>query len=180
MSDVIVAGITLALDAAQPVAIYNHDIVGIYNRLNRFQMELIGCQSSDLSMTSKYDMDRLSSYLDALDKYHDWVLAADQLDLPETKGFTYTLELAPVVPALENEDLEDMIRMLQLARRELVNSQSARAGTGFPVKQDSSRLRSITDKARKFLTTYMTPVQPLDLPVSSPLDLATPNPNHGV
>lgn len=172
--------IQFAADPNQPAFIYNHDIVGLYNRLNRFQMELIGSQSSDLSMTNAYDMARLSSYLDAMDKYHDWINGADQLDLPETKGFQYTLELPPVVPALENEDLEDMVRMLVLARRELVNSQSARAGTGFPVKQDSTRFRSITDKARKFLLTYMTPVQPLDMPVSSPLDGPTPTPNHGV
>lgn len=173
-------GITFAADDQQPAFVYNNDVIGIYNRLNRFICELIGSQSSDLSMTSSYDLARLLSYLDATDKFHDWVLAADQLDLPETKGFQYPLELAPVVPALENEDLEDMVRMLVLARRELVNSQSARAGTGFPVKQDSTRLRSITDKARKFVTTYMTPVQPLDLPASSPLDSVTPTPAHGV
>lgn len=169
-----------AADPFGPAFVYNHDVNGLYNRLNRFIVELVGSQSSGVSLTNSYDMARLASYLDSLDKYHDWVLAETQLDLPETKGLTYTLELAPVVPAMENEDLEDLVRMLVLARREVCNSQSARMGSGLPIKQDSIRLRSVTDKARKFLTQYMTPVQPLDLPVSSPLDGMTPGANHGV
>jgi hypothetical protein len=173
-------GITFAADDQQPAFVYNHDVVGVYNRLNRFICELIGSQSSGVSMTNQFDMDRMASYLDSIDKYHDWILAESQLDLPETKGLQYTLELPPVVPALENEDLEDMVRLFVLTRRELTNSQSARVGSGLPIRQDSARLRAITDKARKFLTTYMTPVQPLDLPASSPLDGVTPTPNHGV
>lgn len=179
MADVSTA-ITFAADPSCPTFVYNHDVNGIYNRLNRFIMEMVGSQSSGVSLTNSFDMARLASYLDSLDKYHDWVLAESQLDLPETKGLTYALELAPVVPALENEDLEDVVRMMVLARREICNSQSARMGSGLPVKQDSQRLRAVTDKVRKFLTQYMTPVQPLDLPASSPLDGVSPQPGHGV
>lgn len=179
MADVSTA-IQFAADPACPVAVYNHDVNGIYNRINRFIMEVVGSQSSGVSLTNTFDMARLASYLDSLDKYHDWVLSESQLDLPETKGMTYALELAPVVPPLENEDLEDFVRMFVLARREICNSQSARMGSGLPIKQDSIRLRALTDKARKFLLNYMTPVQPLDLPASSPLDGVTPQPGHGV
>ena len=179
MADVSTA-IQFAADPFGPTFVYNHDVNGIYNRLNRFIMEMIGSQSSGVSLTNSFDMVRLASYLDSIDKYHDWILAESQLDLPETKGLTYTLELAPVVPALENEDLEDVVRMMVLARREIANSQSARMGSGLPIKQDSVRLRAVTDKVRKFLTTYMTPVQPLDLPASSPLDPVSPQPSHGV
>lgn len=174
------SGIQFAADPMQPAFVYNHDVVGLYKRLNRFICELIGSQSSNVSMTNSFDMARMQTYLDSIDKYHDWVLGESQLDLPETKGLQYALDLPPVVPAIENEDLADLVRLFVLTRRELTNSQSARVGSGLPIKQDSARLRAITDKARKFLDSYMTPVQPLDLPVSSPMDAPTPAPDRGV
>src|SRR5437763_1882555 len=92
-------GIQFAADTMQPAYVYNHDVVGLYNRLNRFVCKLIGSQSSNVSMTNSFDMDRMKSYLDSIDKYHDWILGESQLDLPETKGQQYTLNLPPVVPA---------------------------------------------------------------------------------
>ena len=179
MADVSTA-IQFAADPFGPAIVYNHDVNALYNRINRFLTEIVGSQSSGVSLTNSFDMARIATYLDSIDKLHDWILSESQLDLPETKGMTYALELAPVIPALENEDLEDFCRMFLLMRRELINSQSARMGSGLPIKQDSIRLRALTDKARKFLTNYMTPVQPLDLPASSPLDGVSPQPSHGV
>lgn len=152
--------------------VYNHDVVAIYNRTNRFKEELIKCVSSNLSSMSKYDIDRLESYLNAIDKHHDWVISQPALDLPETSPREYVLEPAPSVPDIENEDVGDLVRLLGLAADELINSQSARLGSGL-VSFDSARLRTITDKSRKFLNDYIKVVSPLDLPESSPATAVT-------
>lgn len=149
--------------------VYNHDIVGIQTRLNRFITEMYNSVSNGTSQTNTFDQVRLSSYLDAIDGYHSWVLGQPHLDLPETSPRAYTLEPNPVIADIENEDLADVIRMLQISRDEIVNSQSARDAAGLN-KFDSARLSSIIAKVRAFLTTYMTKVSPLDLPESSPQD----------
>lgn len=154
-------------DATQVV--YNHDIVGIQTRLNRFITEMYNSVSNGTSQTNTFDQVRLSSYLDAIDGYHAWVLGQPHLDLPETSPRAYALEANPVIADIENEDLADVIRMLQISRDEIVNSQSARDAAGLN-KFDSARLSSIVAKVRAFLTSYMTKVSPLDLPESSPQD----------
>lgn len=154
-------------DATQVV--YNHDIVGIQTRFNRFITEMYNSVSNGTSQTNTFDQARLSSYLDAIDGYHAWVLSQPHLDLPETSPRAYALEANPVIADIENEDLADVIRMLQISRDEIVNSQSARDAAGLN-KFDSARLSAIIAKVRAFLTTYMTKVSPLDLPESSPQD----------
>jgi len=147
--------------------VYNHDVVGLYERMNRFAEELARAASSSVSLTSSFDMARLSSYLDAIDRYHAWVTAQPQLDLPETSPREYALTPLAPLPTIENEDMSDVIRMLLLARDELINSQSARVGSGMIV-HDTTRLTAVVAKARAFLKDYIEPTHPLDLPESSP------------
>ena len=147
--------------------VYNHDIVGIYDRLNRFIEEVSKAVSSNVSLTNQFDILRLTTYLDATDRYHDWIKAQPQLDLPETSPKPYFLKDAPVEFEIENEDMDDMLRMLRLGRDEIVHSQSSRLGSGL-IRQDSERLTAIIAKARTFLNDYIVPTQPLDFPESSP------------
>jgi hypothetical protein len=87
--------------------------------------------------------------------------------LPETSPRAYTLEADPVVPLVENEALVDIIRMMELARDETTNGQSARMAAGL-IKFDVSRIAAVIDKIDAFLSTYVAIVTPLDLPESSP------------
>jgi hypothetical protein len=153
--------------AATDQVVYNHDVVAIYNRLNRFIEELTKSVSSGLSLMNAFDIARLEKYLAAIDSIHAWVIAQPQLDLPETAPRAYTLEPAPIVPDLENEDVADILRLFGLSRDELTNSQSARQGSGL-VGFDSTRLTAITSKTKKFIEDYVKKIQPLDLPESSP------------
>lgn len=165
-------------DPANPI-VYNHDIVGLWNRINRFAVEVSEAVSSNVSLTNQFDIDRLTAYLDAIDRFHDWVKAQPQLDLPETSPRVYTLEPWTVNTVIENEDMEDIVRMLLLVRDEVVNSQSARLGAGL-MPPDSARLTAIVAKARAFLKDYIIPTQPLDLPETSPNDPMTPAGKTGV
>ena len=135
--------------------------------MNRFLVEFIKAVSSETSEMNEFDQGRCASYLNAIDSYHAWVIAQPQLDLPETAPREYELETPPATPAVENESINDIVRMLVVARDELVNSQSARNAAGLN-PFDSGRLTAIITKVRAFLTDYIQTVTPLDLPESSP------------
>lgn len=159
--------------------VYNHDIVGIYDRLNRFIEEVSKAVSSNVSLTNQFDILRLTTYLDATDRYHAWIKAQPHLDLPETSPKPYVLKAPPIEFEIENEDMDDMLRMLRLGRDEIVHSQSSRLGSGL-IRQDSERLTAIVAKARAFLADYIVPTQPLDFPESSPAQLLSGSGRTGV
>lgn len=164
---------------AGSLVVYNHDVVGIWDRINRFIEELSKSVSSNVSITNSFDITRLETYLNSIDRYHAWVKAQPQLDLPETSPRAYDLFPAPALPVIENEDTDDVIRMLVLARDEIVNSQSSRLGSGL-IAPDSARLSAVISKARAFLVDYIIPTQPLDLPESSPAQVMSGSGRTGV
>lgn len=161
--------------------VYNHDVVGVYRRINRFIEEVSKSVSSSGSMMNEYDQTRLATYLDAIDSFIDWVVAQPQLDLPETHPRQYPLKASPIVKDedIENESAIDVVRMLELARDEIVNGQSARLGSGLIVF-DVNRIRAVVAKARNFLNDYIATVTPLDLPESSPMRTMTTPGRTGV
>lgn len=146
---------------------YNHDISGFHRRINRFIVELLKSVSSSGSQVNTFDQARLITYITALRAYQTWVNGQPQLDLPDTHPRSYNLDDNPEVPDLENESIVDLIRILQLARDELVRSQSSRNAAGL-MPFDSVRFSALIDKADNFLSEYVSQVTPLDLPESSP------------
>lgn len=146
---------------------YNHDIAGLYVRINRFIEELAKSASSNVNQMSTFDQARLVSYIAAIRKYQAWVMAAPQLDLPETHPRGIDLPAPPVLPEIENEAVQDLIRLFIISRDELVGSQSSRNAAGL-ISFDNTRFTAIIDKAEKFLTEYVQAATPLDLPESSP------------
>ncbi len=158
---------------------YNHDIVGIWNRMNRFIKEAMKQQSSNVSQVNQFDIARLKSYLSAIRFYHDHVQAAPDLDLPETTPRLHELRPAPEVLEMENESLSDICRLLELGRDELVNSQSARQGAKL-IPFDSVRFLQIVEKCERFMADYVEVATPLDLPESSPRAAMTGAGNQGI
>lgn len=161
------------------VFVYNQDIVGLYDRINRFIEELMKSVSSGLSLTNSFDQARLAVYLNAIDRYHDWVKSQPHLDLPETAPQPFVLEASPVVPNVENESINDVIRLLVAARDELIHSQSARLPAQMLVF-DSTRLTAIIEKTRRLLEDYIAVTDPLDLPESSPREVVSGSGRTGV
>jgi hypothetical protein len=147
--------------------INNHDIVSLYNRIQRFITETIKSTSSQTSEVNAFDFGRVNTYLDALDALHGHIINQPQLDLPKTSPKTYSLEPAVDYPAVENENVNDMMRMFLLARDELINSTSARLPAGLN-SFDSDRLTAIIEKIRLFLSEYVDTSTPLDMPESAP------------
>lgn len=158
---------------------YNHDIAGFWRRINRFIVELHRSVSSAGSQMNEYDQQRLNTYLEAIRAYHQWVLDQPQLDLPETHPREIDLEEPDTNEPVENESVRDVIVMMELARDELVNGQSSRAGSGLN-PFDSARLIALVEKSQNFLDNYIAEITPLDLPESSPMRAMTEPGKRGV
>jgi hypothetical protein len=161
------------------VVVYNHDIAGIQRRVNRFIIEMVKSVSNAGSLMNSYDQSRLSSYLGAVRAYVGWVVSQPQLDLPETSPRQYILDPNPTWELLENESIVDVVRMMELIRDEVVNSQSARNASGL-TKFDETRLLAVVTKVENFLTNYISIITPLDLPESSPMRTASTSGQTGV
>lgn len=146
----------------------NHDVAGLYRRMNRFIVEMCKCASSGLpDMLNEFDKARLLSYLGAIRSYVNWITAQPQLDLPETSPMEADLDEDPEIPEIENESAKDIVRMLCVGRDEVVYSQSSRHSSGL-VEFDKVRLLAVIDKVDNFVSEYLETATPIDLPESSP------------
>lgn len=162
-----------------PTFIFNHDLVGLWRRINRFIEELMGSVSANGSELMTADKGRLHSYIKAIESYHVWVAGQPQLDLPETHPRSHPLPPAPEITEVENESIIDLVNLLVIARDEMASSQSARDAAGIK-SFDSVRLTAITSKAKRFLVQYVEEATPLDLPESSPMREAVQEGRTGV
>jgi len=147
--------------------VLNHDIVGLHARINRYIEEVFLSVSSSSSLFNAFDQSRVMTYLTSIDTYREWMVAQPQLDLPESHPHPWILEDNPVIASVENESINDLIRMWELFREEVINSQSARQGAGLN-EFDNLRAIALIEKSRLFMTDYVAEITPLDLPESSP------------
>lgn len=164
---------------AEKRLVYNSDVAGLHRRINRFIVEMAKSASNQSSLMSEFDQNRLESYLSAVKAYVGWVVSQPALDLPETSPREYQLDEDPVLTVVENEAITDILRMLEVAREEMVNGQSARMPCGLLVF-DVQRLNAIVNKIEKFLIDYVRVITPLDLPESSPSRAIAPKGSTGV
>lgn len=158
--------------------VYNHDVLGIVRRVNRFIAELLKSASGGVSYLNSHDVARLRSYLAASTAYLTWVKSQPQLDLPETHPQQYEVPEAPTAVDLENDDITDIVNLWTKMRDELVNSQSARLPSSL-VHHDVVRVEAILEKIVQFLA-YVEQTSPLDLPESSPRAEMHPGGRTGV
>jgi hypothetical protein len=146
---------------------YNQDVVGLTERIDDFTYEMMKSQSSNVHDVSEFDQERLLAYINAVNVYMDWIEGQPQLDLPETSPKLYPLPAPPELLDIENSAVKDVVRLWTTMRGELVSSQSARRATGL-LSFDSKRIRAVVNKLSAFLTDYISKVQPIDMPESSP------------
>jgi len=151
---------------------YNTDVYGVVRRINRFIVEIVKSQSSGVSQTISFDVARARTYINAIRTYVAWVCAQPMLDLPETGPTAVDLPNPPTIPLFENESMFDLATLFSLARDEIANSQSSRLSSNL-IGFDRIRLDAILDKADGFLSSYVTVIDPLDQPETSPMTAVT-------
>lgn len=149
--------------------VLNQDVAGLAERTDEVIYELAKSQSSNLTDMRPFDRTRIDEYNAMLNRYAAWLVAAPDVDLPETHPRTYTIKFLTEDMHLdvENKALRDLMRMYQALITELTNSQSARAANGLTV-HDKRRFDLVMDKIEQFLTSYVDATQPIDMPESAP------------
>lgn len=145
---------------------YNIDVHSVVRRYNRFIQEVQKSQSSGISQTMPFDVTRVQSYIKSMIAFQSFIVSQPLLDCPETGPTEIPLPGNPVVAPIENESAYDFIQLVEIARDELANSQSARLPTNL-VKFDFDRQQAYLSKMQKLLD-YVGAAEPLDLPESSP------------
>lgn len=165
--------------ASAPTTVHNHDVALIVDKIARFVTEVYKSVSSYISGVNKFDKARLISYLDSIDVVHDWVLSVPELDLPETHPKDWEVEAFPVTTDVENDSVNQIVRLFAVAYEEVINSQSARQPAGLTI-HDSARLRAYVEKVRKFVLDYVDKATPLDLPESAPQEAGSGHGFRGV
>lgn len=151
---------------------YNTDIDGLIRRIDRAIVEVVKSQSSGVSQTISFDVVRTRSYIAGIRAYIEYIVAQPTMDLPETGPRAVQLPNKPTIPLMENESLRDMATMLDLMRDEMSASQSSRLSSNL-ISHDLVRATSYLLRMDKFLTDYITVIDPLDLPESSPMSPIT-------
>jgi len=146
---------------------YNIDVHSIVRRYNRVLFEVSKSQSSGVSFTNAFDVNRLMSYISSMRNFQSWIVSQPLLDCPETGPTEMDLPENPKMPMLENESMMDVINLIEIARDEISNSQSARLPTNL-IKFDYDRQQSYLAKIEQLLS-YVAASEPLDLPESSPM-----------
>lgn len=158
---------------------YNMNIGGLVDRANRFLQEMQKSQASNLTSFNVFDQGRLTSYLDSLEAYIDWVVAQPMLDLPETSPREVKMNTFPEIQEHENPMITDVVRLIERFRDELMHSQSSRQSTGL-VSFDEVRARKIIEALRTYLADYVSKVNPVDLPETTPSEETTGSGKTGV
>jgi hypothetical protein len=151
-----------------PVAVFNHDVVWLYDLLRRFHREMERSQSAPVSGMIVPDQGRLESYLETTKQAVAWVQASPILDMPETHPRPYTLEAFPKEMNVENESINVILRLMRASAVELTNSQSARYSSRLQ-PFDEKRFMDIINKIETYLNDFIrASAVPIDVPESSP------------
>jgi hypothetical protein len=149
-----------------PKTTYNIDVHSIVRRYNRILAEVNKAQSSGVSFTNPFDVARLTSYVSAMREFQKFIVSQPLLDCPETGPIEMDLPVSPALPMMENESMQDVVNLVEIARDEIANSQSSRQPTNL-LTFDYARQTAFLAKLDTLLS-YVAVSEPLDLPESSP------------
>jgi hypothetical protein len=162
-----------------PPAVFNHDVVWLYDLLRRFHREVERSQSAPVSGMIEPDQTRLESYLDTTRQAVAWIQASPILDMPETHPRPYALEAFPPEVNVENESVNVIMRLIRAAAVELSNAQSARYSSRLQ-PFDEKRFMDLINKIGTFLDDFVrASAVPIDVPESSPEEDQVPDGSLG-
>lgn len=161
--------------------VINADVAGLAERTDEVIYEVAKSQSANLTDMRPFDRERIDQYNTMLKRYANWVVAAPDVDLPETHPRSYPIKYISkdLSDDVENKAVRDLVRYYRSLITEITNSQSARLANGL-TKHDKRRFDLIMEKIENFLSEYVDETQPLDMPESAPSSDAVEHGYRGV
>jgi hypothetical protein len=142
----------------------NFDVAGIADRMTRFALELLSCQSAHNVEFNLHDRERAMSYLLRIEQYLNLISDPnDPLDLPRTHPSNYPVSEFPEdasINGVENGLVKDLVRRYKAAYIEVVNSQSKDRSSGM-LEADKTRIMALIDNSKGIINFGETT---LDLP----------------
>ena len=155
----------------------NVDLVGIIERIDEANYEMLLSQSSGLTAFRVADRARIEAYLNRAESLFTWIIGQPEVDSPQTHPILYPISYLSnkmdgpdgkaIIHDPENKGLRDCVRMMRVWMAEMSRSASRRMPNGIS-KPDQDRFTSHLDKIRKYLTDYIDATQPVDLPETNP------------
>jgi len=162
-------------DIYDPSSVRNMDVVGIVERIDRTQYELITSMSASLNSLDQYDLARIEVYNTSLRTYASFVNSANLMDLPHSTPTQFTIKFLTQdldFDAVKNRIIRDLLRLYSSALLQWSRSESADKSNGwYPFDYD--RFLLIMDRIDGYLASYVASVMPLDLPESSAFEDGT-------
>jgi hypothetical protein len=155
-----------------PLQVNNEDVVGIYDRMNRYVLEMMKCASSNVAQWLPADEERCASYTSAIREYIAWTVSQPQLDNPENHPEFFNVEVQvekdqkhwlngkdPI--QVENDSMRTVLRILIGARDNLIKSASSKMSSGLIIFDEARFLKNI-DKLDALMANYIKTSLPID------------------
>lgn len=148
--------------------VYNQDVGVMCRLIARMRHEIAHCVSASLTEMNSHDQARCLAHLSKLKSYKAWSNSEPEPDWPETHPLKRELPEPIDYPDVENDDCVVLLDHLRILDNELVNSQSARRGSGLALP-DSSRFDSTVARYERYLSDVVANANPIDFPESAPM-----------
>ena len=124
----------------------NQDIDSMTTVIDKANIEINGSASGGLAGVTAADLLRWSSYIAEIREYAKYIVSQPSpLDMPRTSDMILAVVPPPVLTQVQNQAANDLVRMLQLERIELMKSQSSGMSSGL-IPQDFVRLNAVLQK----------------------------------
>lgn len=149
--------------------VYNQDIACMCRLIARMRHEIAHCVSASLTEMNSHDQVRCQSHVAKLKSYKAWANSEPEPDWPETHPFKREIPEPVEYPDVENDDCVVLMDHLKILDNELVNSQSARRGSGLAAP-DASRFDSTVARYERYMTEVIANNNPVDFPESAPMN----------
>jgi hypothetical protein len=137
-------------------------------------------QSSTISGTLPFDATRLKTYIASARSYRSWMSAEPFMDCPATTPLFIQVPCFGEVLPMDNDSAADVAQLLDTAILELQSADSGRVSNGFAIKEDGVRFDNTILRVERLLTGFMSTIEPVDYPESSPRATSTGQGNTGL
>ena len=149
-------------------AVNNLHVASIAERADSIIVNVLKCESANAHQLFEADRERITSYLNEMVSYKEWVMNRPRLDLPKSHPTKLNVDWMgkDETRHIQNRSLRDFARLMEGLIKEVTESESAVLACGLQA-YDAERFDKIIAQAYA-LVEFIDGTYPLDKPESSP------------